>query len=83
MAKAIIAMGMAAKEFSRPLMATSIIQEALCQASGTKIPIKCFGCSGLPKYDNQAYHLWRDCPNTGDLEVYRNFNINLKKFHEE
>jgi hypothetical protein len=83
MAEAIIAMGTAVEEFSNPLTASSIVEEALRQASGTKIPIKCFRCSGLPKYNEQAYHLWRDYPHKGDPEVYRNYNVNLKKFREE
>jgi hypothetical protein len=42
MAEAIIAMGMATKE-DIPLTSASIVEEALQQVSGTKIPIKCVG----------------------------------------
>ncbi len=59
MAEAILAMEMVTVE-ELPLVATSIVEGALQQASGTRIPIKCFGCSGLPKYD------------TNDAVDYRN-----------
>ena len=68
MAEAIVAMGAVVEE-ARPMTAASIVEEALQQASGTKIPIKCFGCAGLPNYDEKAFHLWRDCPHKGDDEV--------------
>jgi hypothetical protein len=82
MAEAIIVMGTVTEE-DLLLTAASIVEEALQQASGTRIPIKCFGCMGLPKYNDKAYHMWRDCPNKGDQEVWRNFQVNLKKFRKE
>jgi hypothetical protein len=82
MAEVIVAMGTVCIDAS-PLTATSIVEQALQQASGTKIPIKCFGCSNLPKYDDKAYHLWRDCPHKADQEVWRNFQVNLQKFRDE
>jgi hypothetical protein len=82
MAEAILAMEMVTVE-ELPLVATSIVEGALQQASGTRIPIKCFGCSGLPKYDANSLHLWRACPNKGDQDVWKNFQVNLKKFREE
>jgi hypothetical protein len=47
-----------------------------------RIPIKCFGCDGLPKYTDNAFHLWRNCPNKADKEVWENFQANLKSFRE-
>jgi hypothetical protein len=44
MAEAIISMGTVTEE-DIPLAAAGIVEEALQQASGTRIPIKCFGCA--------------------------------------
>jgi hypothetical protein len=69
MAEAILAMEMVTLD-ELPLVATSIVEGALQQASGTRISIKCFGCSGLPKYDANLLHLsWPNCPNKDDQEV--------------
>jgi hypothetical protein len=64
------------------LTATSIAEQALQQASGTKIPIKCFGCDGIKEYEKDSYHLWRNCPRKGDPRVFQNFQENLQKFRE-
>jgi hypothetical protein len=61
----------------------SIAEQALRNASGIRRPIKCFGCQGLEKYDQNAFHLWKDCPNKADQEVWRNFQTNLRRFREE
>ena len=63
-----------------PMVATSIVEQALQQASGMKVPMKCFGCNGIPEYDNGAYHLWRNCPHKSEQRVWRNFQKNLKIF---
>ena len=70
MAQAIIAMGTAAETLAEevPFTGASIVEEALQQASGMRIPIKCFGCNGLPKYNENAFHLWRKCPNKGEKD---------------
>ena len=47
MAEVIVAMGAMGTE--EPFTATSIVKQVLQQASGPKIPIKCVGCSNLPK----------------------------------
>jgi hypothetical protein len=47
----------------------SIVEQALRNASRVRRPIKCFGCQGLEKYDQNSYHLWRDCLNKADQEV--------------
>ena len=51
MALAIMAMGTAVVSIQEdmPFTGASIAREALEQASGMRIPIKCFGCKGLPK----------------------------------
>jgi hypothetical protein len=82
MAEAILSMEMVTVD-ELPLVATIIVEGALQQASGTRIPIKCFGCSGLPKYDANSLHLWRSCPNKGDQAVWKKFPINLKQFRED
>ncbi len=82
MAEVIVAMGSVTTD-PDPMTAMSIVEQALQQASGTKVPIKCFGCANLPKYDDKACHLWRDCPNKADQEVWKNFQVNLQKFREE
>ena len=66
-----------------PMVATSIVEQALQQASGMKVPMKCFGCDGIPEYDNGAYHLWRNCPHKSEQRVWRNFQKNLKIFREK
>jgi hypothetical protein len=58
----------------------SIVEEALVNSSGMKTPIKCFGCDDIRKYDCQSYHMWRNCPNKGDKQVWENFQVNLKWF---
>ena len=84
MALAIVAMGTAADAIQEdmPFTGASVAEEALQQASGTRIPIKCFGCDGLPKYTDNAFHLWRNCPNKADKSVWDNFQKNLKEFRE-
>ena len=64
----------------KPMVATSIVEQALQQASGMKVPMKCFGCDGIREYDNGAYHLWRNCPHKSEQRVWRNFQKNLKIF---
>jgi hypothetical protein len=66
-----------------PFAPTSAAKEALSTASGTKMPIKCFGCDGLAACDHQKHHLWQNCPNKNDGAAWNNFNVNLKKFREE
>ena len=85
MTEAILSMerALSPEELALPLTATSIVEGALQQSSGTRIPIKCFGCSGLPRYDDTAYHLWRNCPNKGDHKVWQNFQVNLKRFRDD
>lgn len=68
MAKMVAAMG--AVSTKGPLTATSIVEQTLQQASGTKIPIKCFGCANLPKYEEKAFHRWQDCPHKAEQEVW-------------
>ena len=84
MAQAIVAMGMAAETLADeiPFTGASIVEEALQKSSGMRIPIKCFGCNGLPKYNEHAFHLWRNCPNKGEKEVWENFQKNLKEFRD-
>jgi hypothetical protein len=78
MEKAIICMD----DMCTTLTATSIAEQALQQASGTKTPIKCFGCEGIQEYEKDSYHLWRNCPRKGDPRVFQNFQTNLQKFRE-
>jgi hypothetical protein len=85
MAQAIIAMGLAIDCLAgddTPFTGASIVEEALQKSSGVRIPIKCFGCDGIPKFTDNAFHLWRDCPNKGEKEVWENFEKNLKEFRE-
>jgi hypothetical protein len=84
MAQAIVAMGMASDSLQEdmPFTGASIVEEALQQSSGMRIPIKCFGCDGIPKYTENAFHLWRNCPNKADKQVWENFQKNLKEFRE-
>ena len=65
-----------------PLTATSIVEQALQQASGVRSPMKCFGSDGIPEYDKNSYHMWRNCPHKQDNRVWTNFQQNLKLFRE-
>jgi hypothetical protein len=65
-----------------PLTASSIVEQALQQASGVRAPMKCFGCDGIPEYDRNSYHMWRDCPHKQDKRVWTNFQNNLKLFRD-
>jgi hypothetical protein len=75
---AIIAMD----EACQTLTAVSIVEEALQNASGMRAPMKCFGCDGLPEYQNNCYHMWRNCPNKNDSRTWTNFQHNLKAFRD-
>ena len=57
------------------------VEQALRQASGVRVPIKCFGCDGIMP-ESQCYHLWRDCPNKHKKDIWLNFQQNLKKFRD-
>ena len=86
MALSIVTMGTAVDSIHQedmPFTGARIAEEALQQASGTRIPIKCFGYDGLPKYIEHAYNLWRNCPNKADKTVWDNFQKNLKEFQEQ
>jgi hypothetical protein len=63
----------------------TIAEQALRTASGTRSPIKCFGCNGLPQFEqnNKAFHLWKDCPNKAQHTVWANFQKNLSLFRQE
>jgi hypothetical protein len=74
---------MAEEETSDGFAGVSIVEQALRNASGVRRPIKCSGCQGLAKYDQNAYHLWNDYPNKADQEVWKNFQTNLRRFREE
>jgi hypothetical protein len=84
MAQAIIAMGTAVESMQddMPFTRASIAEAALQTASGARMPIKCFGCDGLLKHTENAFHLWRNCPNKADKEVWDNFQRNLKEFRK-
>jgi hypothetical protein len=81
MAQAITAMGMAARTLAEDTTFTgeNVVEEALQQSSGMRVPIKCFGCDGSPKHAENAFHLWRNCPNKADKIVWENFQKNLKE----
>jgi hypothetical protein len=70
-------------EACQTLTAVSIVEEALQNASGMKVPMKCFGCDGIPEYNNNCYHLWRNCPNKNDNRTWTNFQQNLRNFREK
>ena len=52
------------------------VETALRQASGVRVPIKCFGCNGLEP-EERTYHLWRDCPNKLRQEIWLHFQKSL------
>jgi hypothetical protein len=84
MAQAIKAMGMAAGTLAEdtPFTGASVVEEVLQNSSGMRVPIKCFGCDGSPKSAENAFHLWRNCPNKADKIVWENFQKHLKEFRE-
>jgi hypothetical protein len=70
-------------EACQTLTAVSIVEQALQNASGLRVPIKCFGCDGIPEYENNCYHLWRNCPNKDDNRTWTNFQQNLRLYREK
>lgn len=52
----------------------SMAEQALQDASGTRAPIKCFGCGEL--------HQFKDCPKKGDPGVYETFRKNLQEWRD-
>jgi hypothetical protein len=55
----------------------SMVEEALAKSSGMQTPLKCFGCNGIPEYTQNCFHLWHNCPNKNDKQVWTNFQQNL------
>jgi hypothetical protein len=70
------------KLLQNALVAVSMADQALQEASGMKFPMKCFGCDGILDYKDNCYHQFKDCPNKGDNWVWENFNKNLQEFRE-
>jgi hypothetical protein len=65
------------------IVLVSVAEQALREASGMRVPMKCFGCQGLPAYDKNCLHQFKDCPNKKDPEVWKNFYKNLQTWREE
>jgi hypothetical protein len=64
------------------LTALSLAEQALRDASGTKFPPQCFGCSGITDYEDKCQHLFKDCPFKQDPRVTDNFKKNLQDFRD-
>lgn len=64
------------------LTALSLAEQALRDASGSRFPIQCFGCAGLPNYENKCTHLFKDCPHKEDPSVMDNFKKNLQEYRD-
>jgi hypothetical protein len=52
----------------------SMAEQALQEASGTRAPIKCFGCG--------EFHQFKDCPKKGDPGIYETFRKNLQEWRD-
>jgi hypothetical protein len=55
-------------------------EQALRDASGSRFPIQCFGCAGLPAYENKSMHLFKGCPYKEDRSMMDNFKKNLQDY---
>jgi hypothetical protein len=64
------------------LTALSLTEQALRDASGSRFPIQCFGCAGLPAYKNKCTHLFKDFPHKEDPSVMDNFKKNLQEYRD-
>ncbi len=51
------------------IVLVSITEQALCEASRVRVPMKCFGSQGLQAYDKNCFHQFKDCPNKNDSKV--------------
>jgi hypothetical protein len=58
----------------KTLTLLSMAEQALQDASGTKAPIKCFGCG--------EFHQFKDCPKKGDPGIYETFRKNLQEWRD-
>jgi hypothetical protein len=61
----------------------SITEQALQEARGMRVPMKCFGCQGLQAYDKNCFHQFKHCPDKKNPEVWKNFYKNLRTWQEE
>ena len=61
----------------------SIAERAMRKASGEVVPLECWGCKGLPEYENDKFHRYRVCPHRkADPRVRANFEKNLRTWRE-
>ena len=56
----------------------SVAETAMRQASGEPAPLECWGCKGIPEYEESKFHRYRACPNRSDPKVRNNYEKNLK-----
>ena len=58
----------------------SVAENALRNASGEAVPLKCWGCGEIPEYAKNCFHRFGDCPYKPDPRVLANFKINIEKW---
>ena len=60
----------------------SVAENALREASGEPVPLKCWGCGDIPAYEKNCFHRFGSCPYKADARVQANFKINVEKWQE-
>ena len=59
----------------------SVCENSMRQATGQARPIpECWGCTGHPRYHEQRFHLYSQCPNKHDPQVQANGNQGMREY---
>jgi len=57
----------------------STAEKAMRTASGMRAPMECWGCKDDPRFHNNRFHRFANCPNKNDEEVRRRAETIMKK----
>jgi hypothetical protein len=60
----------------------SVAEMALREASGTRGPIKCWGCQDVKEYQHDCFHRWTHCPRKHDARTIAAFQKNLLEYQQ-
>jgi hypothetical protein len=60
----------------------SVAETALREASGTRGPIKCWGCQDVEEYQHDCFHRWTHCPRKHDARTIVAFQRNLLEYQQ-
>ena len=61
----------------------SAAEKALRDASGTSSPIECWGCTNDPRFHDNRFHRFMNCPHKNDSEVRKRANLAMSRLFGE